>query len=152
MLKDSFRNSDVIAGSVLAALGVYFLIESREWGYYADDGPGPSFFPAIYGVAMIALSLVLIVTSARKAESLEFDWPAIRRAAGVWLAFALSVALMPWLGFLISFALLTVFIVAYVYRESLITAVGVALATSVAFYIVFPFALSVQLPTGVFGF
>ena len=152
VLKDSLRNSDVIAGAVLAALGAFILIESREWGYYGDDGPGPGFFPAVYGVSMLVLSLVFIVTSAGKGGGEDFDWRAIGRAAGVWLAFALSVVLMPWLGFLVSFALLTFFMIAFIYREPPITAGAVAIVTAAAFYVVFPFALSVQLPTGIFGF
>ena len=151
VLRDSLRNSDVIAGAVLAVLGVYILIESYEWGYFGDDGPGPSFFPAIYGIAMLALALLLVVTSLGKPRQ-NFEWPAIGKAAVVWVAFALSVALMPWLGFLISFALLTFFMVAFIFRESPVTAGMVAVGTAAFFYVVFPFALSVPLPTGIFGF
>jgi putative tricarboxylic transport membrane protein len=152
VLKDSLRNSDVIAGAALAALGAYILVESREWGYFGEDGPGPSFFPALYGGSLLVLSPIFIVMSVRKGERQQVDWPAVRRALGVWAAFALSVALMPWLGFLLSFGLLTFFMIAFVYREPLLTALGVAIASSAAFYVVFPFALSVPLPTGIFGF
>jgi hypothetical protein len=152
VLKDSLRNSDVIAGGVLAALGAYIIIESREWGYFGDDGPGPAFFPAMYGIAMLVLSLVLIVTAAKKGDGQEFDWRAIGRAGIVWVAFALSVALMPWLGFLVSFALLAFFTIAFIFRQPLTTAGIVAVGASAAFYVVFPLALSLPLPTGVFGF
>ena len=152
MLKDSLRNSDVIAGAVLAALGAYILIESREWGYFGDDGPGPAFFPAMYGIAMLVLSLALIVTAVRKGEAQEFDWRAIGKAVTVWVAFALSVALMPWLGFLVSFALLAFFMIAFIFRQPLGMAGLVAVCTSAGFYLLFPLALSVPLPTGIFGF
>ena len=151
MLKDSLRNSDVIAGAVLAALGAYILIESREWGYFGDDGPGPAFFPAMYGIAMLVLSLALIVTAARKGEAQEFDWRAIGKAVTVWIAFALSVALMPWLGFLVSFALLAFFMIAVIFRQPPALAGLVAVCTSAGFYVVFPLALGVPLPTGIFG-
>lgn len=152
MLKDSLRNGDVIAGAVLAALGAYILIESREWGYVGDDGPGPAFFPAMYGVAMLVLSLALIVSAARKGDAQEFDWRAIGKAVTVWIVFALSVALMPWLGFLVSFALLAFFVIAFTFRQPLTTAGLVAVGASACFYVLFPLALSVPLPTGVFGF
>jgi putative tricarboxylic transport membrane protein len=153
VLKDIVRNGDVISGAVLAALGVYVFAASYGWGYYSDDGPGPAFFPAWYGIAMVALSLVLIVGAVAKQQQAEaIDWPGVRKALITWLAFAVCSALMGWLGFLISFTILTFFVVAVIFRRPLLTAGIVAVCASAAFYLVFPFAMSVQLPTGVFGF
>ena len=153
MLKDILRNGDVVSGAVLAALGVYIFMESRNWVYSGDDGPGPAFFPAWYGVAMVVLSLALIVTAIskqRKAD--ETDWQGIARALITWVAFAVCAALMGWLGFLVSFAILTFFMVTFVYRQPPLKAGIVAVCAAAGFYVVFPFALSVPLPTGVFGF
>jgi putative tricarboxylic transport membrane protein len=151
--RDILRNGDVISGALLAALGVYVFLESRTWPYYSEDGPGPGFFPAWYGIAMIVLSLALVVSAISKAQTPEaIDWPATRRALATWAAFALAAALMGWLGFLVSFALLTFFVVVYVFQRPPLTAVLVAVATSAGFYAVFPLALNVPLPTGVFGF
>jgi hypothetical protein len=80
------------------------------------------------------------------------DWPAIGRAMTTWLAFAISVVLMDFLGFLISFALLAFFLVAVIFRRPFITAAVVAVTSAVAFHLIFPVALSVSLPTGPFGF
>ena len=59
---------------------------------------------------------------------------------------------MDFLGFLISFALLAFFLVAVIFRRPFTTATVVAVASAVAFHLVFPVALSVPLPTGPFGF
>ena len=155
MGKDLIRNGEVVSGAVLAALGVYIIMQARAWDYYTLDGPGPGFFPFWYGVAMVVLSLLLIVNSARAGddgESKGVDWPAIGRAMLTWLAFAISVALMDFLGFLISFALLAFFLVAVIFRRPVITATVVAVASALAFHLIFPVALSVSLPTGPFGF
>ncbi len=149
------KDGDVISGAVLAALGVYIVMQSLAWEYSGPDGPGPGFFPFWYGVAMVALSLLLIVSSVGKGEAENggaIDWPATGRALATWAAFALSIALMNWLGFIISFALLTFFIVAVIFRRSLLTAGITAAVSALAFHLVFPVALSVALPTGVFGF
>jgi putative tricarboxylic transport membrane protein len=151
------KDGDVISGAVLAALGVYIVMQSLAWEYSGPDGPGPGFFPFWYGVAMVALSLLLIVNAARKSANEgespgSVDWPATGRALSTWLAFALSVALMGWLGFLISFALLTFFIVAVIFRRPLMTAGITAVVSALAFHLMFPVVLSVSLPTGVFGF
>jgi putative tricarboxylic transport membrane protein len=148
------KNGDVISGAVLAALGAYIVMQSRAWDYYTLDGPGPAFFPFWYGVAMVALSLLLIVNAVRsgKGPTESIDWHATGRALGTWLAFALSVVLMDFVGFLISFALLNFFIVAVIFRRPLATAGVVAIASALAFHVIFPVALSVSLPTGPFGF
>jgi putative tricarboxylic transport membrane protein len=148
------KQGDVISGAVLAALGVYIVMQSREWDYYTLDGPGPGFFPFWYGIVMVALSLLLIVNVARNRNgtSEAIDWSGAGRALTTWLAFALSVALMEWLGFIISFALLTFFVVWFIFRRPPATAVIVAVAASMGFYLVFPIALSLALPVGPFGF
>ena len=79
------------------------------------------------------------------------DWRAIGRALGTWLAFVAAVALLKPLGFLVSFAFLTFFIVAVVFRRSLATAAVTALAVALGFQITFSWALGVPLPVGLLG-
>lgn len=148
------KNGDVISSAVLAALGVYIVMQSRAWDYYTLDGPGPAFFPFWYGIAMVALSVLLMVNVTRKGRGAEeaVDWAATGRAVATWVALALAVALMEWVGFLISFALLTFFVVAVIFRRPLPTAAIVAVVAALAFHLIFPVALSVALPTGPFGF
>jgi putative tricarboxylic transport membrane protein len=153
MGKDFVRNGEAISGVVLAALGVYIFLQSRAWDYYTADGPGPGFFPTWYGVAMVVLSLALIVGSVRNGgECRAIDWRAASRALGTWAAFAVSVALMGVLGFMVSFALLTFFVVTFVFKRSVLTAAVTAAAAAVVFHVVFPVMLDVQLPTGLLGF
>jgi putative tricarboxylic transport membrane protein len=161
MTKAVLKNGDVLSGAVLAALGIYIVAQASAWEYFSADGPGPGFFPLWYGVAMTALALVLIVNAARNSQMAApereeppqaFDWTATGRALGTWAAFALAVALMAPLGFLISFALLTFFIVAWVFRKPFLTAGITAVVTALSFHLVFPVALGVDLPTGLFGF
>jgi putative tricarboxylic transport membrane protein len=155
MLGAFLKKGDVISGAVLAALGVFIITQARAWDYYTLDGPGPGFFPFWYGVAMVVLSLLLVLNAARAdsdGESKAVDWPGTGRAMTVWLAFALSVGLMDFLGFLISFALLAFFLVAVIFRRPVITAAVVAVTSALAFHLIFPVALSVSLPIGPFGF
>ena len=153
MTKDILRNGDVISSAVLAALGVYIVMEASNWGYYGEDGPGPAFFPIWYGIAMIVLSLALIaITVAKQPKAETPDWQGVGRALTTWSAFAICAVLMNWLGFLVAFALLAFFMIVVVYRQSPVTAAIAAVVAAAGFYLVFPFALSVELPTGVFGF
>jgi putative tricarboxylic transport membrane protein len=146
---------DVISGGLLAGLGVFIVTQARNWTYSAPDGPGPGFFPIWYGIAIIALSLVLVVRSLlhpTREGSEPVDRVGLMRALGTWLAFAAAVALMKPLGFIISFALLAFFIVAVVFRRPLVVAGATALAAAATFYVTFPLALGVALPIGPLGF
>jgi putative tricarboxylic transport membrane protein len=154
-MEDGTRKSgDLWSGVALAALGLYITIQAGQWEYLGPDGPGPGFFPLWYGVAMLALSALLIVSNLRRgyARGNAIDWTKLGRALSTWLALAVSVALFKPLGFVISFALLTYFIVAVMYRRPLATAALAAVASAGGFYLVFDRALSVPLPVGVLGF
>jgi putative tricarboxylic transport membrane protein len=153
MDKRILRDGEAISGAVLAALGVYIIVQAHAWDYSTPDGPGPGFFPLWYGIAIVVLSLGLIFTRIRKADgSGAVDWRRVGRALGTWLAFALAVLLMQPLGFLTSFALLTVFLAAVVFGRSLTTAIATAVLAALAFYLIFPLTLGVPLPIGLLGF
>jgi putative tricarboxylic transport membrane protein len=155
-----FNNGDAISAALLAGLGAYILIEAREWPYMGPDGPGPAFFPTWYGIALIALSLVVIVarlwtlrSSAGNGKKMSAaERREVLHALVVWLAFAITIALLKVLGFMLAFGLFTFFIVALIYRRPWATAVTVGAASAVSFYLVFTVALGVELPPGMFGF
>lgn len=155
-MRKTFLSGDVISGALLGALGVYIVVEARKWTYLAADGPGPGFFPTWYGVGMIVLSLALIVTAAMKprsrADQDAVDPAARWRALGTWAAFVAAALLLKPLGFVLSFALLTFFVVAAVFRRPLTTAAITAVCAALTFHLTFPVVLSVPLPVGWFGF
>jgi putative tricarboxylic transport membrane protein len=138
------NNADLWSGFVLGGLGVFIITQAASWEYLGNDGPGPGFFPLWYGIAIVGLSLVLVVSSLSVKEAI--DWRGAGRAFAAWGAFALAAAAMKWLGFLVSFAALTFYIVAVMYRRPLVAAAIVALATAAGFYLVFQLALDVKLP------
>jgi putative tricarboxylic transport membrane protein len=154
-MEDGTRKSgDLWSGVALAVLGLYIIVQSRQWEYLGPDGPGAGFFPLWYGVAMLGLSLLLIVSQLKRAAARgnAIEWVKLGRALSTWFALAVSVALFKPLGFVISFALLTYFIVAVMYRRPLATAALTAVASAAGFYLVFDLALGVPLPVGVLGF
>lgn len=145
----------MISGAVLAGLGVYIIVTARGWDYMTADGPGPGFFPLWYGIAMLVLSIVLVGTSLKRraaAEGEPVNWREVGNAMIAWVALAASIGLLKVLGFALSFGLLTFFIVAFIYRRSLTTALITAVGCSAGFYVLFPLALNVGLPAGVLGF
>jgi putative tricarboxylic transport membrane protein len=155
MADKSLKAADLWSGLALAALGVYIIVEARQWEFMGPDGPGPGFFPLWYGIVMVVLSVALVVSSVlRKASSADHavNWREARRVAATWLALVASVATLKLLGFAISFALLTFFVITVMYRRPPMVAALIAIASSAGFYLLFPLALGVALPTGVLGF
>jgi len=152
MEEPSEKSSDLWAGLALAALGVYIIVQAGRWEYLGPDGPGPGFFPMWYGSLMVALSLVLVARTALKPPTREaqaaMNWKEIARALTCWVAFVACVALMNVLGFAVSFALLTWFIVAYMARRPHREAAAIAIAGSAVFYGIFSYLLDLSLPAG----
>ena len=135
------RSPDFWSGLALAALGGYTVYTARGWEYLGQDGPGPGFFPLWYGIAMLALSAILVFTG--KAEA---GWQGAGRAFLTWGAFAVSVAALKLVGFVVSYAALTFFIVAVMYRRPPMVAAMVAVGLAAGFWVIFPLVLGVPLP------
>jgi putative tricarboxylic transport membrane protein len=138
--------ADIWSGLALGGVGAYIIAEAARWEYLGTDGPGPGFFPLWYGIAMAALSLWLVLASFWNKDSERIDWSGASRALSTWLAFAAAVAALKLAGFLVSFAALTFFIVAVMYRRPLKNAAIAAVVSAAVFYLVFPVALGVRLP------
>ena len=138
--------SDFWSGLALGALGAYIVAQAWGWEYLGADGPGPGFFPLWYGIAIVGLSLALVFSSLQDKDTASIDWAGASRAFATWLALALAVAAFKLAGFFVSFAALTFFIVAVMYRRRLVVAATVAVAATASFYVVFPLALGVKLP------
>ena len=149
------NRGEVVSGVVLGALGGYIVSEAVRWEYLGPDGPGPGFFPVWYGAVMIVLSVVLVAQnfiSVAAAAGKPVKWREVGRVFTVWAGFVACVALLKVLGFVLSFGLFVLFMVAGMYRRPWHVAVSVAAGCTAGFYLVFSFALDVRLPTGVLGF
>ena len=148
-MKLQLRNGDLWSGLVLAALGAYILVTAHAWEYMTEEGPGAGFFPMWYGGIMLVLSLALVAGAVIKpAKQSEIAWKDVWRAMTAWVAFVACIALMPVLGFTISFALLIAFIVRVMCAEKLRTAIIVAGCGAIGFYALFDWALELSLPKG----
>jgi putative tricarboxylic transport membrane protein len=148
-VKPFTRSGDFWSGLALAALGAYVVGQAWSWVYLGEEGPGPGFFPLWYGSLMVLLSLSLVVNAVRRnAVATPVRWPDVRRAILCWVAFVVSIASMPLLGFAVSFALLTWFIVAVMARQPQRIALPLAVGGALLFYAIFELGLELSLPRG----
>jgi putative tricarboxylic transport membrane protein len=148
--------SDLVAGISVAAFGLYVTAKSYRLEYVSEYGPGPGFLPLWLGIGLLAFALYLVVSNlvrlaaetGRRPES----WMMLRRVLSGWLALMLAILLLPWIGFSLSLAFLTVFLIVVLERRSPWTAVGVGFGLAFGFYVIFVFALGLSLPVNPWGF
>ncbi len=150
------NRGDLVAGLVLMGVGVFVMWQARTLDLVFEYGPGPGFLPFWLGVGLTGLALVLVVgTLRRSAGDREGQGEAGRRvgrALLTWGGIIGATALLRWLGFVVSFAALTLFLVFVMERRSLLTALAVAVTITAGFALIFRVALNVPLPTGPWGF
>ena len=144
---------ELLAPIVLTGFGSFVIYEARELPYHSEFGPGPGFFPLWIGIGIVACSLFMLgVNFFRGGEVIEVSRVELSRALSAWLAFVLAIALMPLIGFGLSFGLLAAFLILVLDRRSPWLAIGVALGLVLTFHLVFAVALGVSLPPGPWGF
>jgi putative tricarboxylic transport membrane protein len=149
--RSDLQTAEIIASGVLVGLGVYVVMQARQWTYSGPEGPGPGFFPIWYGIGIIGLALLLIAKNLLgRTEGERPKWTGTVRSLAVWLVLAITVALMQVIGFFLGLALLTFFICFVMYRRRVIVAL-IASAAVAAGFLIFPLALGVSLPTGIWG-
>jgi putative tricarboxylic transport membrane protein len=151
------NKSELLAATVLAGFGGFIIYEACGLPYSSEFGPGPGFFPLWIGIGILTCALAMICTCALGAEPREagtgkFDRSDLSRALGAWLAFALAIALLSFLGFGLSLGVLTVFLIVVLDRRPSWVALGVAAGLVLGFHLVFAVALGVSLPEGPLGF
>jgi putative tricarboxylic transport membrane protein len=144
------------AAALLIALGIFIVVQAVEWPYLNKDGPGPGFFPLWTGICLIALATALVVLQVlhaiRHGPVDKTNWAGAGRVLAGWLGLMIAIALLKPAGFIVSFLLLTVFLVTGIFRRPLMVALAVGLGSSIGFWVLFVMLLEVQLPAGPWGF
>lgn len=149
------KKGDVLAGLCLIGLGIFIIQQARQLDYVNEFGPGPGFLPLWLGIGFIVLAPSLIVMTVLRSMSLavgERSWKELARALATWGGLMVMTALLNWLGFILSFIFLSLFLVLVMDRRPLWTALAVAVGSAFGFYLIFTVALGVSLPVGPWGF
>jgi putative tricarboxylic transport membrane protein len=147
---------NLVAGVCLGAFGIYVISVAARLPYVAEVGPGPGFFPLWLGIGMVVFAAALAFTSfssaGKKDAAEKTAQPTTSRALAGWLGLMAAIGLFSWIGFGLSFVLLTVFLIVALDRRPALLAVGVGVALALAFHLIFVVALSVSLPVAPWGF
>ena len=148
--------ADLIAGAALVAFGIYVIWNATGMPYVADVGPGHGFFPLWLGIGLVLFASALIFSSITSPADIRKKESASARSLITpligWVAVIAAIALFNRIGFLLSFATLTVFLVVVLERRPISLGIAVALGLAAAFHVIFVLALGVSLPKAVWGF
>ncbi len=143
------RTTNVIAGLVFAAFGVFLLIASQE---FEDSGRST---PMFIGAGIVLLAAILVVSDFLKPAAADHgaaDGGSQKRRLIFVVLMAAWVLLLPYLGFLVSGFIMFAIVAAAVPKHSRWTAKGLGLhaaagvVTTAAFWVVLTQLLNVPLP------
>lgn len=156
---DKFR--DVIAGVLFFVIALAYYLGSNSLKNIGSSTVNTDFFPKVCGIAMMALSVILIVTSVRrlyqaKNQQEETDVPfekagAIRVVFSI-LLLAIYIALMEPVGFLlmtILYVYLQIMVLTPRNEWKLIRFAAISVIFSVIVYCAFLYGFDVMLPQGI---
>lgn len=171
---------ELVAFGVLTALGLAMVVSAWSYGVLLEGNRvGPGFLPAVLGVLLVLLGggqlVARLVRPQRGAVPVTADGQPethgdpesrgepetdvlgrtegdrIRQLRLVIGSILVTVVLVPYLGFLLAFGLLMVFISVVVEERPLLPSVAITVAAVAAVYGVFSVFLGVPLPTGLPG-
>src|SRR5262245_53376154 len=167
------KRPDIASGLVLVGLGIFVTQQSTKLSYRDEFGPGPGLLPFWLGLLVIALAALLVISNLTlpSSKGREKDQEAVPlplgeggpkgrvRVAGLyprvalaWVGRVAMVAVLDALGFILSFGLLTFFLVYAVERRSLVNAVIVTIAMTLSFLLLFRVIIPLPLPASPWGF
>ena len=148
--------SDAVTGLILFVFGVMIFIGGKSYPFGSIKAPGPGFLPRLASVTLIALSMLIIISSLKKKGEASVrmffqtrDAPKrVAIAVGAFFAYRLS---FPILGFVstnfIFFLLISRLLGHHGWKASFIF----SFLTTVLSYLLFQVWLNIQMPTSIFG-
>jgi hypothetical protein len=142
-------NRDLVFGAAcLAVAAGYYLMASAIPESALSDSVGAQGLPKTYAVVLGALSLVLIARSARQQSSVKAP-ASLARVAGMLLIGILYLAVVPWLGYILSLAGLIAATTDYQGGGLSPRVALVSLSGAVFFWVLFVAVLGIPHPPGI---
>ena len=147
---------EVVLASLLGLVGIGWFWLALDLRYMGDFAPGAGFLPVWLSVMLVALAAVFVFRKWRAGALSEIPEDAVdgswKRPMMVTAALLVCVGVIDWRGFVISVTLFILFLVRIVENYRWITAVALALGTSLTLWALFKAWLHVPLPSGPLGF
>lgn len=136
-------------------MSLWVLWQATKLPTFSVFGPGPEFMPNVLAISLLALSVLLFVSTLRKAavgsEDLMPDRQAIFRIVAIIVSLLLYVALLDKVGYLILTFAYSLFMLVALGKYRWHTNALIAVAITGFFYWTFVMVLGVPAPEGIFS-
>jgi putative tricarboxylic transport membrane protein len=145
------NRADVATSLFWLAVGAFIVWSGWDLELGSASDPGSGFLLFWTGLVMVVLSAVVLVGALRGQGTTRWVGGRWGKIVLVVAALALYGWLLEWLGFVLTTALLLLFLFKVVEPQRWWVAAAGALGSAVLGYVVFKVWLGAQLPAGVFG-
>lgn len=136
----------LLTGGFGAAVAISSLANGIGW---SSAGVDPGTFPFLTGLIILGGSLFNLVRGWLGDRDMVIGWGDLKRSAGLFVPAVLYVAAIPLLGMTVASGVYVFGTLAIENRLSFLRAGAIAVATSVALYLIFERMFQVALPHGV---
>lgn len=153
------KRRDLISSLFWIVMGIIFCTSALRYGLIRAGSPGPGLFPFIAGIILIALSLIVLISSANvkkdnEKELKEKFFPGQDSLKKILLAlfglFAYWISL-EYFGFLLTTLIIMIFLLRFIGPQRWIIILAITILTTASLHVIFRLWLKVQLPAGILG-
>jgi hypothetical protein len=144
--------ADHVAGGVFVGLGLLVIALSGDLPVGSLALPGSGFMPKILAGFLICFGLVLIARAGESRRLAEIHWSDAKHAVPVVALTALAIALLEWLGFVTTMALLIFSLLVVIERRNAVRSAVFSVIVVMITYVTFEYVLKTPLVAGPFGF
>lgn len=151
------KKGDTIFAIICMGLSLWLILESLQFDYLSDFGPGPGFEPFWLGVMLALLSIALLINTLRKKNNEEDDkprlpgWKSLGRLGVIMLIMAGLALSMNTLGFILVVFIFVALILYILEKVSILKSVFYGIMFSGFIFLLFRYWMNIDLPKGFVG-
>ena len=151
------KKGDTIFAIISMGLSLWLILESLQFDYLSDFGPGPGFEPFWLGVMLALLSIALLINTLRKKDNTEDDkprlpgWKSLGRLGVIMLIMADLALCMNTLGFILAVFIFVALILYILEKVSILKSVFYGIMFSGFIFLLFRYWMNIDLPKGFVG-
>ena len=151
------KKGDTIFAIISMGLSLWLILESLQFDYLSDFGPGPGFEPFWLGVLLALLSIALLINTLRKKDNEEDDkprlpgWKSLGRLGVIMLIMAGLALSMNTLGFILAVFIFVALILYILEKVSILKSVFYGIMFSGFIFLLFRYWMNIDLPKGFVG-